>query len=274
MWASASGRHQVGRARPRRGHADARPGRWRRRTPGRRGRRPARAGPGCAGSRSPSAGRTPAGSRRPGCRRRRSAPAASSDVIRLCAPVICSVICPVPRSSIESDTATTRTNNEKPLGCWATRGDARAESGQPARPMRTEVRAHADTVRRRFVVSSAESSAVPGYGTPVPGCGDGDQPSRPCQVHTQALLPSASASTQNIGAWSSLTSRPAGVDGGLDPSAATSGGTRMSRWNRCWAARALRSTGTTGSAGRPPGRPGRRRAPCWARARARPPRTA
>ena len=41
---------QVGRARARWWPCRRRPGRWRRRTPGRRGRRPARGGPGCAGS--------------------------------------------------------------------------------------------------------------------------------------------------------------------------------------------------------------------------------
>ena len=62
--------HQVGRPRTRGGHADAHLARSRRRTPERRGRRPARVGPGCAGSASsPSAGRTPAGWRRRGCRR-------------------------------------------------------------------------------------------------------------------------------------------------------------------------------------------------------------
>ena len=69
MWASASGVTRLVAPGPGRGHADADARRWRRRTPGRRGRRPARGGPGCAGSRSPSAGRTPGGSRRPGCRR-------------------------------------------------------------------------------------------------------------------------------------------------------------------------------------------------------------
>ena len=62
-------RHQVGRTRARRWPCRHRPGRWRRRSPGPRGRRPARGAPGCAGSWSPSAGRRPGGSRRPGCRR-------------------------------------------------------------------------------------------------------------------------------------------------------------------------------------------------------------
>ena len=86
-------RDEVGRARATGGHADTDPA-GRGRVPLRpHGRRPARGGPGCAGSGSSrAAGRTPAGSPRPGCRRRCRPPHASSARIRLCAPVICSVM--------------------------------------------------------------------------------------------------------------------------------------------------------------------------------------
>ena len=58
--------------------------------------------------------------------------------------------------------------------------------------------------------------------------------SRPSAVQMQTLLPCASASTQKAGAASSGTRVPPASTAAWSRSSATSRGTTMSRWNRCW----------------------------------------
>ena len=135
---------QVGRARAAGRHADADPAGGRRRSPGRRGRRPARAGPGCAGSCSESKSGSYAGRiAPPGMPKTFSAPAHSSDLIRLCAPV---TGVPVPCSLMIAflGPADCRAQQKTPRPGGQTRGDACAWEGfgEPvlSRPRRERTR--------------------------------------------------------------------------------------------------------------------------------------
>ena len=133
-----------------------------------------------------------------------STPAASSDVIRLCAPVICSLM----RLSFVIGAAWLGSHSiKKPLGCRATRGDASAGIGQPARPVRT----------RRWC-RMGKTVAPPSQDPDTAGLGIRRYVVRaPSGVHTQALLPWRSASTQNAGASLVADQRASGGERGLDP---------------------------------------------------------
>ena len=124
-------RHQVGRARARWWPCRRRPCRWRRRTPGRRGRRPARGGPGCGGS-----GGVHERVVRREDRAARDAEdvlgaGASSDLIRLWAPVTC--VRPARSWLVILVSSLDRRSggraNKKPLGPMGDEGDACAGSG-------------------------------------------------------------------------------------------------------------------------------------------------
>ena len=179
---------QVGRARAARWPCRRRPGRSRRRTPGRRARRPARAGPGCAGSCVESNSGSYAGRMAPpGMPKMFSAPACSRDLIRLCAPVIVpggvllahlsrSCSCwrwhrRVPRSA----------QQKTPRPRRATRGDAWAGSAgcsQLTRRVRTRMSVRMDpTVAVGDDSRQASVTLVPAYEIWVPPCevGAGDK---------------------------------------------------------------------------------------------------
>ena len=169
-------------------------------------------------------------------------PAASSDLIKLCAPVIAAPACSGHhRSSCLAASVLSLTSllpcgeqkTPRPGGRGVTRGRAWA---QPARRVRTRRSSNSLRMRPRspprfYAVKPLVGRPRYWYARPDRDLG-ADQP-RPRPVVTHALLPWASASTQNRGAYSSVTSVPPASSAAAIRCSATSAGTRMSRWKRC-----------------------------------------
>src|SRR4051794_6435540 len=132
----------------------------------------------------------------PGMPKMSVTPAASSDVTRLCAPVICSLIPALPLlSSLRGDRACSASSSQQktPRPALATRGDARSDGSGGASHAYEDLLVHGATVVAR--PNARHLVAEPSHHTGRASQGLAAVPSRPSAVHTHTLLPCASAST-------------------------------------------------------------------------------